>query len=246
MKIRVQDGFQRKQEYKDVVMLETMGPMGMIVVIWIVQQATGLGGFLGTILKLCKDKFVNNIECPFIDEYDCRVYVPLFERANHNVNNKRGVGYLSKGKEYHRVVFVGSPDRLDPDEEDVEREKRFRDACVKELTEHQDRTNGKVTTYVPWDPKKHSKTPTEGGYRALDKIMTDESVADVIKAYMVPSTIMDKDVYKYLQENGMGKLYSRKQGTKKYSDYAQETFGFPGTAGDQTDYEDNNELENGE
>ena len=247
MKIKVGQGIQRKAEYMDEVLAETLGPMGMIVALWVVQYATGYGGFMGKMLELCKGKFIHGMECSFIDEFDCRIYVPLFERVSHTTNNKKGVGYVSKGREYHRVVFVGSPDRLDPDEDDVAREKRFRDACVKQLEELNEKDkSGRVTKYVPWDPKRHSKTPKEGGYRALDKLMTDESVGDVIRAYMVPAHIVDHEVYSYLKQNGIGNLYSRNEDTKRYSYYAQKQFGFPDSAGEQTDYEDNDDDDNGE
>ena len=225
--------------FTDKLVLETAGPNGNFTVLKAVQSSNGLGAYIASLYEAVR-KFENDEvnSCDLVEKFDSRMSTPLFLRESHEKNKKLENGYESKGKVYHRVGFVGWPDE---EADYLLREEKFRNECEKVLKDSNSGSKGKLTQYVQWDPENHSKTHPGGKFRSLDEIFLDESVGDILRRYMMPSDLDDTEAYKYLQENGSNKWFSRKKSNKKYSMYAVETFGFPAESGEDTEYEEESE-----
>ena len=211
------------------ILSRTMGPGGIFIGAYIEQVRNLCGGYIGA----CYLEVKENQKGALGNLFDCRLSDPQYIRASHETNEKLDVGYVSKqsNTKYNRCGLIGSPPRK-PMEEDEEREKKFRDEVERVMLAHPNKS-ARVTKYEKWDYKKHSLTKQD--YEPLDMFFTDETVADVIRVYMLPEEVEEKDAYEYLKERKMGKLFSRKK-NRRYCSLAIEAFNFPDDEAAQSDY----------
>ena len=62
--------------------------------------------------------------------------------------------------------------------------------------------------------------------RALDNILTDECVTDILYAYFIPHYVPWSGVYQYMENEGLDGFFSRRS-DGMYSKWAKEKHGFP-------------------
>ena len=66
-----------------------------------------------------------------------------------------------------------------------------------------------------------------GRLKSLDEVFIDESVANILFTYYVPSNIEKKKVYQFLVANKLTNIYKRRKSDGKYSKFCVNVFGFP-------------------
>ena len=85
---------------------------------------------------------------------------------------------------------------------------------------------------------------TEKPNRALDNVLTDESVTDILYTYFIPHYVPWSGVYQFMENEGLDGFFSRRS-DGMYSKWAREKHGFPsgGFSGDidQGESSDNDE-----
>ena len=114
-------------------------------------------------------------------------------------------------------------------EDEFHLEKMFANECEKILKEHDMRTKRKTTqVFVPWKHA-HSQTDVNRGFRPLDHVLLDDTVARVIGIHF-----LDKDnnntqgICGMLKADGVQDFFfSKHPHTNKHSKLAVENFGCP-------------------
>lgn len=135
----------------------------------------------------------------------CSTY--LFLRESHENNEKHDMGYQAKnGHTYNRCgIFAWPSDNVKEKQGvlDITVEKKFRDVCYELLAASSSKIPAEESIAV-WD-KSHSLTHKTfmqcGRLKSLDEVFIDESVANILFTYYVPSNIEKKKVYQFLVAN---------------------------------------------
>ena len=113
---------------------------------------------------------------------------------------------------------------------DITVKKNFRDVCYELLAATSSLKIPSEESTAVWDTS-HSlthKTFMEcGRLKSLDEVFTDESVANILFTYYVPSHIEKKKVYQFLVANELTNIYKRRKSDGKYSKFCFSVFGFP-------------------
>jgi len=205
--------------------------MGDTMMLLVEKETSKHGGYLTPLLKAgIKMSFKPFGESMF--DVTCSTY--LFLRESHENNNKVGMGYQAKnGYTYNRcAIFAWPSDNVKENCEgvlDINVEKIFRDACYELLAANCSKIPADESI-AAWDTS-HSltqKTLKEcGALKSLDEIFTDESVANILFTYYVPSNCEKKKVYQFLVANEFTNIYKRKKSDGKYSTFCVSIFGFP-------------------
>jgi len=210
---------------------ECLGPNGDFLVLTALKRDKS-SVFLKPILdsiKEAKNGSENKLVNP--DMFDCRLGDPrhCYIRKSRMVNEKIRI----QNKDFFHIGLIAYPNKENFEKELMEDqfhlEKMFRNECEKILKEHDKKTKRKTTqVFVPWKHF-HSQTDVNRGFRPLDHVLLDDTVARVIGIYF-----LDKDnnntqgIYDMLKANHVEDFFfSRHPQTNKYSKLAVENFGYP-------------------
>ena len=222
MKVARDRGQQPLNHNATIFQTESLGPGGEIIVLTAFKRDNN-DVFLKPIL--------NNIANPtsdsgraLVDIFDCRLSDPrhLYLRKSREENvkiplrNKQGlfrIGIIAfTNKDNFKNKLKKDPFHL---------EKQFSSECEKILKAHNLKSE-----FEPW---KNSNSHTVDGFRPLDHVLWDETVAHVLGVYFVDKDKENStDVCNMLQEAGWENMFfSRHPVSNKYCDIAVTRFGFP-------------------
>ena len=210
---------------KQVILTEKVA-MGDTLVMYVEKEFSGDGGYMAPLVK----KSLSGQFPPF-DENQWDVFngTYLFMRQSHEENKKFPTGSAAaNGVVYNRCAIFAWPSKAVAGTNgklDMPLEKKFWDVGFEVLAQASTKFLPEES-YAEWD-ESHIRTPKKGPLRSLDELFTDESVANILYSYFIPSYVKEQDVYNYMVENEIENIYKRKQSDGKFSDFVIARFGFP-------------------
>ena len=216
-------------DVSDIILTtESVGPDGsFIILIGLKDDDTDV--FMKPLLDSIKNPKPGSKLCnPQV--FDCRLYNPknIFLRKSHEENKKiqlKVKNYLSQ------TAIIAYPNKNEFEEElennNLFLEELLKDQCGHILQEHE--RKGIYSKFVPMIEWK--SLTKESGYRPLDHVLLDSTVASVLCNYFVNEDDSEGccDIYKKLKELDIQDyFFSRHADTNKYSELAINKFGYPG------------------
>ena len=216
-------------ELERQMMLTETVCMGDQIVLLVERSPSKLGGFIH---PLSKESFKDEFKPFKEDHFNCHSNGHCFPRMSHEDNSKVPVGLAAKnGRMHFRTAILCEPAQHLLDGNGlctVELEKEFRDTCHSILSKWCKKVQPSEA-YVPWSSN-HSMTANTLSERvkckSLDMVFIDDSVGKILYDYFVPAEIEPKDVHKFLVEQGIDNVFTRKE-NGKFSDCAISMFDFP-------------------
>ena len=223
--------FYSNRVHKQTLFVKQVGGDGELIISYLESGESGTGGYMNPIHKHLLSKATSMPPAP--EKYgpsffDICYGDYLYLRSDHESNNKVSMGYKSKnGKEYDRTLSISMPngEKYGDNEGNVDRScvQRTRNYFISVLLEDdKDKKDG--VHFTSW---KESDNLTQTPFEPLDKVMTDESVDQVLTNYYLPVVHKRQEVYNFLLQSDITGIYSRRVSDGRYSKYAVLEFGFP-------------------